>query len=295
MELNHLRTFVVVAEERNVTRAARRLFMTPPAVSAHIKALEEELNIALFVRLPQGMQLTEKGALLRDKADQILRATQDMVNHATQMQDYLIGRLAVGVNAPPGMLRIAPLAGRMRAACPGIELSFLPSVSGAILAGLQSGALDAGFIFGEPPSDAVEAMPLATVALVVAAPRAWEDRLRGATWEDLARLPWIGSSIYCPFQEIVDGLYRARGMPYEKAAQADDEQTRCELVSAGLGVSLLAREEIAESGPPGRIVTWERDPIPCPLALAFLKTRRDDPLIAALRAQILAEWAVNDA
>src|ERR1041385_1486809 len=99
MELYHLRTFVIVAEEKNVTRAAKRLFMTPPAVSAHIKALEEELNVTLFVRTPQGMQITEKGALLKAKAEQTLRSAQDMVNHATQMQDYLMGRLAFGLRS----------------------------------------------------------------------------------------------------------------------------------------------------------------------------------------------------
>ena len=61
MELYHLRTFVTVAEEGHLTRASERLFTSQPAVSAHIKALEEELGVTLFDRTPRGMQLTPAG------------------------------------------------------------------------------------------------------------------------------------------------------------------------------------------------------------------------------------------
>ncbi|MCP5237554.1 MAG: LysR family transcriptional regulator [Zoogloeaceae bacterium] len=53
MELYHLRTFVTVAEEGHLTRASERLFTSQPAVSAHIKALEEELGVTLFERTPR--------------------------------------------------------------------------------------------------------------------------------------------------------------------------------------------------------------------------------------------------
>src|SRR5579863_5456769 len=132
MELYQLRTFVIVAEEENLTKAAKRLFMTPPAVSAHIKALEEELNVTLFVRTPQGMQITEKGLLLKTKVEQTLRAAQNIVNHATQMQDYLMGRMMLGLNATPGFLRVGQLVTQMGQNYPGMDLGFENSVSGRI-------------------------------------------------------------------------------------------------------------------------------------------------------------------
>ena len=91
MELTHLRTFIAVAKEENLTRAARRLFMTPPAVSAHIKALEQELQVTLFERTSRGMQLTEKGKILREKAENTLASAQDLVNYATDLNDHLLG------------------------------------------------------------------------------------------------------------------------------------------------------------------------------------------------------------
>jgi len=61
MELYQLKTFVTVAEEGHLTRAAERLFTSQPAISAHIKSLEEELGVTLFHRTPKGMQLTTEG------------------------------------------------------------------------------------------------------------------------------------------------------------------------------------------------------------------------------------------
>src|SRR5262245_50354310 len=109
MELNHLQTFIVVAEEGNVTRAAERLFMTPSSVSAHIKALEDELNITLFVRKPQGMEITEHGSILRARAESIVRGAQDMVDLSAKLQDSLTGKARIGLNTNIKFLRAASL------------------------------------------------------------------------------------------------------------------------------------------------------------------------------------------
>ncbi len=74
MDLHQLRIFVTVAAEKNLTRGAQRLYMTPPTVSAHIKALEDELGVTLFVSTAKGMQLTDNGRLLYAKAEHTLQA-----------------------------------------------------------------------------------------------------------------------------------------------------------------------------------------------------------------------------
>jgi len=292
VELYQLRTFVIVAEEKNVTRAAKRLFMTPPAVSAHIKALEEELNVTLFVRTPQGMQITEKGLLLRTKAEQTLRAAQDIVNHATQMQDYLMGRLAIGLNGSPGFLRVGQLVSQMGVNYPGIDLAFASSVSGKIIEDLQTGNLDVGYIFGTSPVDAVVSHCLATVELVIAAPRQWESQVEIATWKDIADLPWIYSTIYCPFQVIIDGLFEQRGLKCRRAVQSEDDLTKYELVSSGVGLALLERHEAEEGVAAGKITIWKTDPIQCELSFAYLRERKQDPLIMALEAEMIRIWNI---
>ena len=58
MELRHLRYFVAVAEQGNVSRAARKLFIAQPPLSAQLRQLEEEVGAALFTRLPRGVRPT---------------------------------------------------------------------------------------------------------------------------------------------------------------------------------------------------------------------------------------------
>ena len=72
MELYHPRTFVAMAEEGNLSRAAGKPHLSQPAVSAHVKALEEELGVSLFVRTARGMEPTASGRRLSVKAHEAL-------------------------------------------------------------------------------------------------------------------------------------------------------------------------------------------------------------------------------
>jgi DNA-binding transcriptional LysR family regulator len=95
VELRHLRAFVVVAEEGNVGRAARRLFITQPALSRQLKQLEDELGVALFVRVPRGVELTSPGRELLHKARAALEAAEQALTIGRPAEPA--GRLIVGV------------------------------------------------------------------------------------------------------------------------------------------------------------------------------------------------------
>ncbi|MCQ9186652.1 LysR family transcriptional regulator, partial [Streptomyces sp. IBSBF 2953] len=59
MDVRHLKAFLAVFEERNITAAAQRLFISQPTLSVTIKQLEDELGVALFVRQPRGVDVSE--------------------------------------------------------------------------------------------------------------------------------------------------------------------------------------------------------------------------------------------
>jgi DNA-binding transcriptional LysR family regulator len=77
MSLVQLQSFVAVAEEQHVGRAARRLHVTQPPLTRRIRALEDELGVSLFVRTPRGMQLCEAGERLLPRARRILAAVEE--------------------------------------------------------------------------------------------------------------------------------------------------------------------------------------------------------------------------
>jgi molybdate transport repressor ModE-like protein len=82
VDLYHLKTFVAVAREGSITRAAEVVHLSQPAVSAHVKEVEDALGLTLFERTSRGMSLTADGRRLLAKAEHALAAHQDLLEEA---------------------------------------------------------------------------------------------------------------------------------------------------------------------------------------------------------------------
>jgi LysR family transcriptional regulator, benzoate and cis,cis-muconate-responsive activator of ben and cat genes len=96
MELRHLRAFVAVADERNLTKAAERLNICQPPLSRQIHQLEHEIGVRLFVRKHDGVQLTSAGLALLSKARTIIGSAADFVNSASRLGGVETGQVRVG-------------------------------------------------------------------------------------------------------------------------------------------------------------------------------------------------------
>ncbi|MEM8769651.1 MAG: LysR family transcriptional regulator [Pseudomonadota bacterium] len=290
MELYQLRIFAVVAAEGNVTRAAKRLFTTPPSVSAHIKALEAEWGVTLFERSSRGMSLTETGRRLLAKAEATLAAAQDLANHANVLQGELIGTVKVGLNASAEFLRIPEALAALRERSPGIEVHLDLSSTGRIIERLKSGVLDAGFLYGPVP-EGFNAERLTEVSLVVAGPVSFGARLKVADWSALSRLPWVCSDYYCPFPDLVEAQLDQLGLTMERAVCTDDDGTKADLVRAGLGVALLEKTEAqALEAECVVLIAGRLSPLDCSLAFAN-RAGDEDPLVAAVSRAVSSAWS----
>src|SRR5688500_20276051 len=95
-ELRHHRAFVTVEEEVTFTRAARRLHLSQPPLSKQVRQLERELGTTLFVRRPDGIELTRDGAMLLERAQATLTAIDDF-QETTKSVSMLARPLRLGI------------------------------------------------------------------------------------------------------------------------------------------------------------------------------------------------------
>lgn len=282
MELYHLRSFVAVAEEGNLSRAAARLFLSQPALSAHIKALEDELGVALFLRTPKGMSLTPDGTALKATAENALRSADQVAIEARARRATLTGAARIGLNTDPHCLRAAALMNALLTRHPDLEIHFANRNSGHLLEDLRRGALDGNFVFGEAGGPDLAALDLGQVRVRIAGPPAWRPRLERAGLKDLAEMPWIGIPDHCPYCAILFSLLREHGLPLPTFGTADSEFVLLAMAAAGQGLCLTREDQGLAAQERGEVFLWPGEAFTLPFAFAYQKARSGDRLVAAL-------------
>jgi len=96
MDIRQLRYFLAIANEGQITRAAKALNIEQPPLSRQLKLMEQELNVTLFDRSGQGLKLTQAGELLRHKAESLLQQFHETVQEVKELNEGISGRLAIG-------------------------------------------------------------------------------------------------------------------------------------------------------------------------------------------------------
>src|SRR6267142_1417738 len=146
MELWQLRTFRVVAEMLNFTRAAERLHLTQSAVSHQIKALERDLGEPLFLRSKRGVKLSAKGKLALEHAERILDEAQAMKEHVSGHDNVPAGQVRAAAATQAFVHLFSNLFELFMREHPGIELSFRTTAStDQTVTDILNGAADVGF------------------------------------------------------------------------------------------------------------------------------------------------------
>src|SRR3954451_14990220 len=172
MELRQLEYFVTVAEEANFTRAAARLHVAQPGVSAQIRRLERELGEELLDRSGRTVRLTEVGAAVLPYARAALSAVDGARRAVDELSGLVRGDVAVGMIPACGWVDVPDLLARFHAEHPGVRISLVESTSAELVDGLQNGRLDLAFLAlgaETPPGVAMCAVGTEPAALAVRA------------------------------------------------------------------------------------------------------------------------------
>lgn len=281
MELYQLNSFVAVAEEGTLARAAMRIFASQPSVSAHIKSLEDELGIPLFERSSRGMQITTDGEALLERAYAILKETKELNNLARNLQSSPSGRLTIGVNSGPDDLPLDAIAKHLHQSCPKLQLEFVNSSSGYIEKGILAGDIDIGFFEGDVESPKLVSSKFRDNTIRVIASPEFKDALQTTEWQDLQTLPWVFKTPECSYYHLMERIAKAHNLQLDKRYIIDDEQTCLQFIRNSAALSILDESLVKDELATGKLIAWSEFSCILPHSLICLGTRYHERAVQA--------------
>jgi len=293
MELNRLRSFAAVAEAGHLTRAAERLHISQPALSAQIKALEDELDLSLFDRTPSGMALTEAGRRLLTEAEKVLAAAQALRSEARSLKGEIAGVVKLGTLSDPEFIRVGDFMGAALERYPLLKIEFQHEITGMALEHVREGALDGSFYYGEMRQSQVAAIALREIGYRVAAPAAWHERIAQAGWSEIAAEPWIMPPAVSTHNQMAHALLESHGVAPLKSIGADHESIVSSLVASGLGVALIREDVALKMEQAGEVCLWRDTRVATTLWFIYLHSREHDPVIRALIDVVKDVWGLR--
>lgn len=170
MELRTLRYFAAVAEELNITRAAEKLAMAQPPLSAQMRQLEEELGVTLFIRGKRRLTLTPEGEVMLQRTRQILELVQKTEAEVSSMESGLSGMLYISMveGSAPGL--VADWIAGFREEFPRVQYNLWNGSSDEVTDRLRKGLADVGVVLAPYDNMALEALPVASMPWVAMIP-----------------------------------------------------------------------------------------------------------------------------
>ena len=243
MDLKALESFVAVAREGQMTRAAGTLGLTQPAVSGQLARLEAELGTSLFHRTAKGMELTDAGQVFLDHVERALVDLSDGVDALSELRGLARGRLAVGGGATATTYLMPPVLSRFHARYPGIRLFVREAGSRAVLAAVHAGQLDLGVVtLSEEAPSRLSVRPWVKDELVLIVPPG--HRLEGRAsfaWEDLNGEQLVLFEAGSAVRDRIDRALADAGVEPHIVMELRSIESIQQMVAQGIGAAFVSR------------------------------------------------------
>lgn len=280
MNLKQLQYFALVAEEGQITSAAKQLFIGQPALSYQLKQLEDELGAKLFARQPHGIELTDAGKKLYSYSKQILTLAQNAETEIREIQAGQLGSVRLGsVSSSIGVLPSNRLVAFVKEH-PGVALDILEDNTYGILDKLKNNLLDLAVIrtpYNRVNLAAIDVSDERMTAVTRLSAFAGKETVK---LEDLAGQPLV---IYRRFEGMFKETFTEKGLKPNFVIKCDDSRTAIRWSDSGLGIALVP-ESIAAAYAKGQIYPIDLDQWRTRLQLVW----RKDQVVTPLMRQIIS-------
>jgi DNA-binding transcriptional LysR family regulator len=241
MELHQLEYFAAVADEGNFTRAAARLHVAQPGVSAQIRRLERELGEELLDRSGRVVRLTEAGAAVLPYARAALEAVAGVRLAVDELTGLLRGHVTVGMVASLSVLDVPGLLAAFHDDHPAVEITLSEATTASLAGALTEGRIDMALIglgAGAPPGVATQVVIDQQLVAVVGR----GDPLAGqatVTLKALQERALISLPHGTGLRSVIDEAFAAAGLSPRIAFEASEPPVLVQLAARGLGVAIV--------------------------------------------------------
>jgi DNA-binding transcriptional LysR family regulator len=283
LELRHLESFLVIAEEGSFTRAALRLHITQPPLSLRIQQLEALLKVKLFDRTSKYIRLTSTGRVFRAKLQVALKSLEEAIEASRQAERGVVGNLRVGYTGITTNSVLPRLIRKFRSLHPTIALDARgPFSTGELELRLINEEIDIALCFLPLPHKRLESRTLVTTALAVVLPEKHPlAKTKRISLAALAEEPFIAYPATGGFylRAASDAACARAGFRARVIKESRSPQSVLYLIAAGTGIAILPRDHKlpATEG----LVFRELLPPTAPLQYGIAWRKDDDsPLVA---------------
>ena len=281
----HLRTLQEIAKRGSFSRAAEFLHLSQPAVSLHIRLLEERVGLPLLERVGKRAFPTPAGELLLEHAARVFHELEAAAEALGRLRGVVSGRIRFGTGATASIHLLPPLLRRMRDRHPEIELIVVTGNAPEMARAVAANELDLAIV-----TLPVTARPLVVSAvyhdplLAIAPPG--PARRKPITAAELAEHPLMLYETGGTIRRVIDDWFRRAGVSPRVAMELGNEEAIKKLVGAGLGLSIIPAIATRNEAKDGSLVVLRLEP---PLARRLgIVRRRDKPIGPALEVFLAA-------
>jgi LysR family nitrogen assimilation transcriptional regulator len=272
LDFRALNYFAKIAELGSITRAAQHLNVAQPALSRHVRQLEDELGTQLLIRESRGIHLTDQGRELFEHAKTILRDVQRAKDQVRGSAGSPGGTTSLGL-VPTICTQVAPnLVSTLRSDYPRIDLTISEANSQPLMDWLDEGRLDLAVLTEPAPTRRMIIEELVSEEMMFVAARG--SRKKGPiSLDELATTPLIMSK---GIRTIIDNLLGHKGPLVTVMLELNSIETIRLMVRQGIGTSILPRSILHNDAKSGEVTLHSIGPkgIFRRLALAYSRTRR---------------------
>lgn len=242
-----LHVFITVAEQKNLTRAAEKLFITQSAVSQNIKLLEEHFNSKLLDRTNKRIQLTKSGEILYLHAKQIMKQYSLAGRMIDELKEGVSGPLTIGSGFTFGEYLLPTIISAFILQHPKINPKITIKNSIRIANQVKQKQLDIGIIEREMFDDELLTVPFAEDDMVVIVPKDFPlDNGSEITVSELADLTWIIRESGSGTRQVTDTMFARTQLAPKKLLEFGSTQVIKETVKKGIGISFMSKVSVKD-------------------------------------------------